>query len=35
LSRPCMRCRSPIERMVQAGRSTYFCPRCQQKRKGD
>jgi formamidopyrimidine-DNA glycosylase len=27
--RPCRRCRTPIERAVQAGRSTYFCPRCQ------
>jgi len=27
--KPCRRCRTPIERIVQAGRSTYFCPRCQ------
>jgi len=26
---PCVRCRTPVERVVQAGRSTYFCPRCQ------
>jgi formamidopyrimidine-DNA glycosylase len=26
---PCRRCRTPIERAVQAGRSTYFCPACQ------
>ena len=26
---PCRRCRTPIERVVQAGRSTYFCPKCQ------
>jgi formamidopyrimidine-DNA glycosylase len=26
---PCRRCRTPIERIVQAGRSTYFCPECQ------
>lgn len=26
---PCVRCGRSIERMVQAGRSTYFCPRCQ------
>jgi formamidopyrimidine-DNA glycosylase len=26
---PCRRCKTPIERMVQAGRSTYFCPHCQ------
>lgn len=28
--KPCKRCRTPIERIVQAGRSTYFCPECQQ-----
>ena len=27
--KPCRRCRTPIKRIVQAGRSTYFCPRCQ------
>ena len=26
---PCRRCKSRIERIVQAGRSTYFCPECQ------
>lgn len=26
---PCRRCRTPIERIRQAGRSTYFCPHCQ------
>ena len=26
---PCSRCRTPIQRLVQAGRSTYYCPRCQ------
>ncbi len=26
---PCRRCRTPIERIAQAGRSTYFCPKCQ------
>lgn len=26
---PCPRCRTPIEQIVQAARSTYFCPRCQ------
>jgi formamidopyrimidine-DNA glycosylase len=26
---PCRRCGTPIERVVQAGRSTYFCPHCQ------
>jgi formamidopyrimidine-DNA glycosylase len=25
----CRRCRTPIERAVQAGRSTFFCPYCQ------
>ena len=26
---PCRRCETPIARIVQAGRSTYFCPACQ------
>lgn len=26
---PCRRCRSPIARLNQGGRSTFFCPRCQ------
>jgi formamidopyrimidine-DNA glycosylase len=26
---PCFRCKTPIERVVQAARSTYFCSRCQ------
>jgi formamidopyrimidine-DNA glycosylase len=26
---PCRRCRTPIARIVQAGRSTYYCPQCQ------
>ncbi len=26
---PCSTCGTPIERIVQGGRSTYFCPRCQ------
>lgn len=26
---PCRRCRTPIERIVLAGRATHFCPRCQ------
>lgn len=26
---PCPRCGTPIERVVQAGRSTYFCSSCQ------
>ena len=24
--KPCRRCRTTIERIVQAGRSTYYCP---------
>jgi formamidopyrimidine-DNA glycosylase len=27
--KPCRRCRTPIARIAQAGRSTYFCPHCQ------
>jgi formamidopyrimidine-DNA glycosylase len=26
---PCGKCRTPIRRIVQAARSTFFCPRCQ------
>jgi formamidopyrimidine-DNA glycosylase len=26
---PCMRCGAPIARLVQSGRSTFFCPACQ------
>jgi formamidopyrimidine-DNA glycosylase len=26
---PCRRCGTPVERAVQAGRSTFFCPTCQ------
>ena len=26
---PCTACRTPIERIVVASRSTHFCPRCQ------
>jgi formamidopyrimidine-DNA glycosylase len=26
---PCADCRAPISRVAHAGRSTYFCPRCQ------
>jgi formamidopyrimidine-DNA glycosylase len=29
---PCRRCRTPVARIVQAGRSTYFCPSCQRDR---
>src|SRR5690606_5498259 len=28
---PCRRCGTPIRRIVQAGRSTYYCPRCQRR----
>ncbi len=27
--RSCLRCKTPIERFVQQGRSTFFCPNCQ------
>jgi formamidopyrimidine-DNA glycosylase len=26
---PCLNCRTPIKRIVQAARSTFFCPHCQ------
>jgi formamidopyrimidine-DNA glycosylase len=26
---PCPRCGRPVRRIVQAGRSTYYCPGCQ------
>ena len=26
---PCVKCSTPIKRIVQAARSTFFCPRCQ------
>jgi formamidopyrimidine-DNA glycosylase len=28
---PCPNCRAPIRRLTHAGRSTYFCPRCQRR----
>jgi formamidopyrimidine-DNA glycosylase len=28
---PCRRCEAPVRRIVQAGRSTYFCARCQHR----
>jgi len=31
---PCHRCRDPIVRIVQAQRSTFFCPVCQPRRGG-
>jgi formamidopyrimidine-DNA glycosylase len=27
--KPCTRCREPVDRLTQSGRSTYYCPRCQ------
>jgi formamidopyrimidine-DNA glycosylase len=32
--RPCQRCRIAIVRIVQAQRSTFFCPGCQPRRGG-
>jgi formamidopyrimidine-DNA glycosylase len=29
---PCLRCRTTIEKITLAGRSTHFCPRCQRRR---
>ncbi len=29
---PCRRCGAPVKRIVQAGRSTFFCPACQHRR---
>ena len=26
---PCARCQTPIRRVVHAGRSSFYCPRCQ------
>lgn len=26
---PCVNCQTPVKRITQAGRSTYFCPKCQ------
>jgi len=28
---PCVNCGTPIKRIAHAGRSTYFCPKCQRK----
>ncbi|MCS6937241.1 MAG: bifunctional DNA-formamidopyrimidine glycosylase/DNA-(apurinic or apyrimidinic site) lyase [Candidatus Bipolaricaulota bacterium] len=28
---PCVRCQTPIERLTQGGRGTYFCPTCQHR----
>jgi formamidopyrimidine-DNA glycosylase len=27
--KPCLKCKTPIKRIVQAARSTFFCPHCQ------
>ncbi|MFP3866551.1 MAG: bifunctional DNA-formamidopyrimidine glycosylase/DNA-(apurinic or apyrimidinic site) lyase [Desulfobacteraceae bacterium] len=32
---PCPRCGTPIERLVQAGRSSFFCPGCQARPNPD
>jgi formamidopyrimidine-DNA glycosylase len=29
--RPCLTCATPVRRIVQAQRSTFFCPRCQKR----
>jgi len=29
---PCRRCGAPIARLIQAGRSSFFCPKCQPQR---
>ncbi|MGK0721179.1 zinc finger domain-containing protein [Leucobacter sp. W1478] len=29
---PCPRCGTPIRRIILAGRSSHFCPRCQRRR---
>lgn len=31
---PCYRCRTPIHRIIVAGRSSHFCPQCQPARPG-
>jgi formamidopyrimidine-DNA glycosylase len=31
--KPCLRCRTAVRSVRQAGRSTYFCPRCQPGRR--
>jgi formamidopyrimidine-DNA glycosylase len=28
---PCLRCQRPIRRVIQAGRSSFFCPGCQRR----
>jgi formamidopyrimidine-DNA glycosylase len=29
--KPCRTCRSPIKRIVQGARSTFYCPKCQRR----
>ena len=29
---PCSRCGSPVKKIVQAGRSTYYCAHCQPRK---
>ena len=29
--KPCIHCQTPVKRIVQAARSTFFCPQCQKK----
>ncbi len=31
--KPCSRCKTPIAKLVQGGRSTYYCPSCQSSPK--
>ncbi|HEX9048766.1 MAG TPA: bifunctional DNA-formamidopyrimidine glycosylase/DNA-(apurinic or apyrimidinic site) lyase [Verrucomicrobiae bacterium] len=31
--KPCLTCATPVKRIVQAARSTFFCPRCQKNAK--
>jgi formamidopyrimidine-DNA glycosylase len=31
---PCRRCKTPIKKLPQAGRTTYYCPKCQQRKRG-
>jgi formamidopyrimidine-DNA glycosylase len=33
--KPCYRCRTKIRRAIVAGRSSYFCPRCQRSPKNE
>jgi formamidopyrimidine-DNA glycosylase len=35
VGKPCRRCGTPIERIAQAGRSTYYCPFCQRDDSAD